>query len=118
MLINTKVFLPATSGATSFNSTGYPLGHVVLFYIQAVITGTLAGTAKLQTSGEPILTGDPNAQPASTSWVDYTGSSQTIASAGVAAWNVADVGFNWVRIVYTASSGTGTITGTIDTTGF
>lgn len=115
MRINNFQFLPSTSGATSFNSLGYALPQVFGCAIQAVITGTLVGSAKLQVSVDPNTLSDPTSQP--TNWTDYVGSAQTVSSAGTLVWNISDVWFNWVRIVYTATSGTGNISANINTKG-
>lgn len=123
MLVNNKVFLPSTDASSSFNSLAYALENVVLFYIALTVTGSsLMGSVKLQVSGEPITSTDPTYQPSSASWVDYGGttnpSSQPVTGSGIVAWNVDAVGFPWIRVVYTASSGTGTILGTINQKGF
>lgn len=116
MRVNNEQFLASTSGATSFNSLAYPLNQVFGFAIQAVITGSVTGTAKLQVSCDPITRSNVTYQP--TNWTDYTGSDQSIAGAGTAVWNVADVEFTWVRLVYTSVSGTGNISANINTRGF
>lgn len=118
MRVNTDTFLPSTSAAASVTSLAYPLTQVALMCVSAQFTGgTLSGAAKLQVSNEPTTQSDPSYQPDGATFADYTGSSQTVSGTGPLIWDVADVGFNWVRIVYTAASGTGTIVGKITTKG-
>jgi hypothetical protein len=42
-------------------------------------------------------------------WTDITDSPQGIAAAGNHVWQFENAGFNWVRVVYTAVSGTGSL---------
>lgn len=60
--------------------------------IQAVFTttGGVAGTFKLQGSVDK------------TTYTDITGSSNTIAAAGNILWNIYDIGYPWIRLVWTA----------------
>lgn len=75
------------------------------YSIQVEFTGTPTGAFKLQASSDPIY---KNAQvpPAPTNWSDITDSDYTVSAAGNYMWNVSDVMYNYVRLVYTdASSG-------------
>lgn len=91
----------ATSMGASFNSASQQLVQEVVCCIQAVFTGTPNGTFKLQISND------------NTNWSDYTGSDYAITTAGNVAWNVSNIGFNYLRVVYTRSSGTGSCSITI-----
>jgi hypothetical protein len=80
------------------------------YSIQVVFTGTPTGTFKLQASCDSCLIADfPNFP---TNWQDITDSPFTVSSAGDYVWNVFDVMYNWVRVVYTDASG-GTSTAVI-----
>jgi hypothetical protein len=68
------------------------------FSVQAIATGAPVGALKLQIS----LDG--------TNFVDYPSSSQAVSAAGSFIWNVADVMFRYFRVVYTKTSGTGSLT--------
>lgn len=88
------------------------LGHICNYSIQLVFTGSPVGTFKLQGSDDP---GSPNAGEGAqangvTNWTDIAASSQAIAAAGNILWDVANCGYNFVRVAYTATSGTGTVT--------
>lgn len=92
---------------TSSNSSAYCLDTIFGYSIQAVYTGTPTGTLKLQGSDDP--TGDfaspANATNIPTNWSDIAGTSQALTAAGTFLWNMSDVGYNWVRLVYTDTSG-------------
>lgn len=69
--------------------------------VQIAWTGTTDGTVKLQVSND-------NSQ-----WDDLTGiNTSTGGSAGTDAWNISTIGFAFMKLVYTRSSGTGTLSGT------
>lgn len=103
--------------SVSFNSNYGLLAHVFSFSIQCVITGTAAGTLKLQGSADPVP--DARFTPAvPTNWTDIADSSEPVTGAGTVMYNYRECpGFNWVRVVYTSSSGTGTMTIRLNTKG-
>lgn len=78
--------------------------------IQAIWTGTPTGTLKIQTSnipGQAPAGGNPTGI---TTWTDYTGTSQSLTgSAGDFVWRFTFMPDTWARLVYTASSGSGTL---------
>lgn len=101
--------LLVTSGAISLaSSTSLQptwLGHIVLFSVQLVVTGTPAGTFKLQVSNDPghIDSAGTTMQTSGvTNWSDI-GVSSTISSAGTTWLEVKDITAEWVRVVWTAS---------------
>lgn len=96
----------------SFNLRAAWLGHICNYSIQLVFTGSPVGAFKLQGSDDP---GGPNNTSGSqdanvTNWTDITSSSQAISAAGNIMWDVSNAGYNFVRVVYTVTSGTGTLT--------
>ncbi len=96
----------------SFNSTPVWLGHIVNYSIQLTFTDNPNGILKLQLSND---IGNPSLAPTEqykgvSHWTDVTGSSQTITESGDHMWEVANSGSRWVRFVWTASSGSGTLT--------
>lgn len=102
--------------ASSLSSIGIDLNQTVMYSIQAVFSGSPVGTLKLQISNDIVpvapVAGNPvGSNPAANvvNWTDYTGSSTAVSAAGNFVWNVFDVGYRWVRVVYTRSSGTGTL---------
>lgn len=110
MRINNEDLIVAfgsTSGtislAASHNLPPTWLGHICNLSIQLVFTGTPAGTFKLQGSNDIRTTTDflP------THYTDIAGSSSTVSAAGDIMWNYQNCGFDWIRVVWTAS-GVGT----------
>ena len=103
------------SMATSFNLPAIWLGHIDNYAIQLFFTGTPIGTFTLQASNDagnlPNGTGIQSNQVAGiTNWTTIADSSVAINGAGDCMYNVRNAGYNWVRVVYTATSSTGTVT--------
>jgi len=99
--------------ASSFNLKPVYLGHICNFSIQLVFTGSPGGNFKLQMSNDlgRIDAASEAEQEASIShWTDIADSAQTISAAGDHAWQFENAGFRWVRVVWTATSGSGTLT--------
>lgn len=100
----------------SVNGPAVPLKTIFMYSIAANVTGTPTGTIKLQASNDPetndtMPLGTP--QPTPTNWTDISGSSFSLSASGNTMWNVHDVAYNYVRVVYTDSSG-GTSTATMN----
>lgn len=102
-----------TTLGASLNMRPIWLGHIAHYSIQLVFTGTPAGTFKLQASndeGSPHAAGDAAKYSGVSNWTDVADSSQVVAAAGNIMWDVQNASYNWVRVVYTRSSSTGTLT--------
>lgn len=99
----------------NINSSAVPLKNIFMYSIAAIYAGTPTGAIKLQASNDPE-TNDTNPSsnptPVPTHWVDIADSSFALTSAGETMWNVRDVAYNYVRVVYIDSSG-GTSTATL-----
>lgn len=96
--------------AASKNLQAMWLGHISQFAIQLVFTGTPAGNFKLQASndvGHPQAASEAEREVQVVNWTDITDSAVTISAAGNVMWNVENVGYNWVRVAWTAT-GAGT----------
>lgn len=100
--------------ATSFKSIGIDLNQVILYSIEAVFTGAPVGSLNLEVSNDivPVASSNSNpvgADPAANvvNWVTYTGSSTAVSGSGNFLWNVLEAGYRWVRVSYTATSGSG-----------
>ena len=106
--------------ATSINSNGEDLNQIFMYSIQAIWTGAPVGSLKLQVSNDdvpsaPVGNATPGTAQANVSsnvvnWTDYTGSTTAVSGPGDFMWIVSDGGYKWVRVVYTATSGTGSLT--------
>lgn len=89
----------AVTAATDITGGAFDLGEGQGCSIHADFSGsTLAGTLKLQSSND------------NTDWVDVASSSQAVTSAASHMWNVTSAQYRYIRPVWTASSGTGTLT--------
>lgn len=83
------------------------LGHIAYYSVQLTFTGTPDGAFKLQASNDPgnINSAGPVKQVSGLSnWTDITGSAVIVSAAGTHMWNVENAGYNWVRVVWEASS--------------
>ncbi len=110
----------ASLGA-SFNGAAFGLDHLVGYAVCGVYTTANAeGTIKLQASNNPFTVGDPtNFNPTGpnygenpdATWDDISGATEVVAStSGTFFFNVSDVYYRGFRVVWTRSSGTGTLT--------
>ncbi len=91
-----------TDMSTTINGPAMNLDQTLHFSFHAKWTGTPTGSFKLQ--------GSNDVESTVTDWEDIPGSTLAVAgAAGTQMWNYADAPFRWVRIVYTATSGTGTL---------
>lgn len=103
----------AVSMNASFNGAAFGLDHLEGFSVQLKwtnATGPITGTFKLQASNNAILD-NPTASgenPAAI-WEDIDGSSENVSGSGSAFINVADCYYRSFRVVWTHSSGTGSV---------
>lgn len=113
---NFPLFQSAVVLNANITGQAFPLKQMYGYSIQIVVTGTPTGTFKLQASSDPA-SGIPLSQTVSapTNWTDITNSPYTITAAGNFTWNVYDVMYNYVRLIYTDASG-GTSTATLNAT--
>ena len=114
LIYNVQNIIPASTVMnTTLNSQALQLENMFGYAIQIVFTGTPTGTFKLQSSCDPVTkanqvfgaNGLVTYTP--TNWTDIANSSFTVAAAGNVEWNVTDVGYNYVRVVYTDGSSGG-----------
>jgi hypothetical protein len=104
--------IPAsTVMSTTLNSVACQVYGSFAFSIQIFFTGTPTGSFKLQMSDYPAYTGVPNSGGSglnvspTTQWTDIANSTFTVTAAGNVAWDYSWAGFNWVRVVYSDTSG-------------
>lgn len=120
------VFMPASSWAMSFYrqnvvtacdmstascaSYGEKVDTFSNLSFQAVITGSPVGTLKLQISDDVVPPSlGPDQSLNVVNWSDYTGSSSSVSGAENFTYNLLESGYGWIRLVYTKTSGTGTM---------
>lgn len=114
-----EVLISAGDMSGNLTSIALLLDQDIGFAITAICTGSPVGTFKLQGSTDHGAV-VPNTAPAvdSASWNDISGSSQSISASGNVTWNFNGVFYKWVRVIYTASSGSGSVTATANAKGF
>jgi hypothetical protein len=78
------------------------LGQIFVCAVQAVFSGAPVGSLKLQASVD------------GTTWTDVANSTVAVSAAGDCLWNITDIGFPLMRCVYTKTSGTGSLTVTVE----
>lgn len=93
----------------SFNGAAMGIEFVDGYSVCASWDGGI-GTLKIQACNNPF-TDNVNMTPNPAAvWVDIPGSSVAVSGAGSQFWNVADAKYAGYRIVWTRSSGSGTLT--------
>lgn len=103
MLVTNKQILSNVVMNTTINSAALNLLQVYGYAIQVTFTGTPTGTFKLQASCDPSSNLNPSQIPSN--WTDIADSSFAVTAAGNYMWNIFEVMYNWVRLVYTDGSG-------------
>lgn len=110
--INMNLSSTAMTGTTILTSEAVATDQLFACAIQAVWTGAPTGTFKLQaTSDAPDFT-NQTSKGISTyqNWTDILDSPYAVTASGDYMWNIFDIGFRAIRVVYTNTSGTGAIT--------
>lgn len=119
MRILNDPLLSAGDMSGSLNSQPLNLEFAFGYSIQCVFTGAPVGTLKLQGSNDAPPDANPNfINFAPTNWTDISGSSTAVAAAGSVLFNAASVYYRYVRVVYTFTSGTGSLSIVGNTKGF
>lgn len=90
--------------AATVSSLPMDCNQIGLAAIQAVWTGSPVGSIFLEISND-----ETNTQSAIVNWSTYTGSAQAVSGVGNFTWNLNWVGYRWIRVTYTKTSGTGTL---------
>lgn len=99
--------------STTIVSDPIRVDQIYGYAIQAVYTGAPIGTLSLQASCDStgrqtqVSSGGPDSV---TNWNTITNSPQAISGAGAFTWNVNGSFYNYVRLVYVNTSGTGVLT--------
>jgi hypothetical protein len=92
-------------------SPSYSLNQMLVWSAQFVITGSPVGVLKVQISNYPGTdTGGAPPLVPSAWWTDVANSATAISGAGDVSYNYGVfAGYNWLRFVYTATSGSGSV---------
>jgi hypothetical protein len=105
--------LNAADASVNQNSIIVKTENLHLASLQVIMTGTAAGTVKLQASND-----EPLNNVAPSNWVDISGATVSVSAAGIFLIPKLDVCYNFLRAVYTFASGTGTVTAKIHMIGY
>lgn len=112
-----KILLTAADmSQATITSDAMQLEQYLGYAMSVVMTGSPVGTLVLQGSCDapqsPLGVG-----VAPTTFIDIGGTSASITTAINILYNIDWVYYNWVRLVYTRTSGTGSLTATFNTKG-
>lgn len=124
MRLNNKQIAKNLALNANRNSQYQQLKSIFMYSISFIVSGTPTGSVKLQASNDPETNDtqvntsygagqSPTNPPAvgPSNWADITNSTFALTTSGVTMWNVSEVAYNYVRVVYTDTSG-GTSTAT------
>jgi hypothetical protein len=102
-----------TAGDASGNLTSSVIdaSYLMLASVAVTSTSTAVGTVKLQASNDA-----PNTTPSI--WTDIPSATAAISAAGTVLIPKTDIAYEYIRVVYTSTSGSGTLTARLKGTGF
>lgn len=89
------------SMGADFTSDSQQMVNMAMGSIFAMWSGTPNGSLKLQISND------------NENWTDYTDSDYALTVPGSVMWNLSSIGYQYLRVVYTRTSGTGTLNVTV-----
>lgn len=107
-----ETLLSGANAAVNQTSAAVDCSYVIAASLQVVSTGTAAGTVKLQASNDAPGPGSPS------NFTDIPSASVAVAGAGSYLIPKLDISYQYIRAVYTFTSGTGTITLNLKSIGF
>ncbi len=99
----TPVHLIAAGDMSADVSAIQQLNQIYAYSVEAVYAGSPNGALSLQASNDY----DPDT--GSGTWTTIADSSNTITGAGSTMWNVTSSNYAYLKVVFTFSSGTGTL---------
>jgi hypothetical protein len=105
--------LNAADASVNQNSIIVDAQNLHLASLHVTMTGTAAGTVKFQASND-----EPRNGTAPSNWVDISGATVSVSAAGQFLIPKLDVCYNFMRAVYTFTSGTGTVTAKMHMIGY
>ncbi len=100
---SSELVINSANGAT-VNAAAIKCDQVFQCSVLVTTTSTLTGTAKIQVSNDPYT---PGQTP--TNWSDLASASVAVAGAGTVNIPKIDLCYNWIRVVWTNSTNTGTL---------
>lgn len=106
---NEDLELSGTDMTSNIDSKALWLGHIVNYSIQVVYTGSPNGTLSIEASNDEGSNTNDTSNAQITNWTQVD--AQAVSAAGSHMFQFENVGYKWVRLVWTnSSSGASTIT--------
>ena len=113
MKISNELGLKNINMATAGAQPGTPIyiANCVSMSIQSVSTADGVGTIKVQVSNDSV-------KDSPTNWTDLASATIAVTAASTLILAKTEVCYQWIRLVYTKTSGTGTLNARVKTIGF
>lgn len=108
-------FIDGSMGA-SITSPAFSVYQIYGWSAQFTFTGSPVGTFTVEVSDDPYQN-EYNGPQTPTHWTVLADSSVAVSAAGDVMYNVNLAFYNWVRFIYTRTSGTGTVNGRMNLKG-
>lgn len=111
-----QILINGDMSQATLATTGIEFIQQCSWSIQAVWTGAPVGSFIIQISND-VCAVEPGDNPSANvvNWTTYTNSTVAVSGAGDFLWNSPpNAGYRWVRLFYTKSSGTGSVTATFN----
>lgn len=90
----------AADMGSSYNGNPQQMDQITVGCLIASYSGSPNGSLKLQVSDDGVI------------WADLASTATAITTAGTTSWNLWPIGYEYLRIVYTKSSGSGLLSTT------
>lgn len=114
---NGVLFTAADMSQASLSSSPIQLFNCFGYAIQLIFTGSPVGSVSVYVSCDPCNEGGV-AVPAPSNFTLLASSTTAISAAGDIMYNINDCNYNWFKVVYTKTSGTGSLSGRFNLKGF
>jgi hypothetical protein len=109
--------LNALDASASKTSAAIDASQLIAASVQVIMTGSSpTGTVKVQASNDAPQAG--NLPYAPTNWTDVASLTVSVSAATSYLIPKFDCAYRWIRVVYTFTSGTGTVTAEVNAIGF
>lgn len=105
--------LNGADASSNKNSVAVDCQNMSFAGVVVKMTGTAAGSVKIQVSND-----EPTTSAGPSNWVDVSGATVSVSAAGTFIIPKLDICYQWIRLVYTFSSGTGTVTASLHMIGY
>jgi len=98
----------AVSGTTAYASAAIECQQLLALSAQCVSTSTATGVLKFQFSNDPKTNLATNNVP--TNWIDIPSATVNVTAASTVGIPKTEICYEWVRVVYTNATNSGTVT--------